>query len=201
MRSTSWSRCFLSLPRRTLSWLRDLSSRSLRENTSMPTTMPSMPGGALSDASRTSPAFSPKIARSRRSSGESSVSPLGVTLPTRMSPGRDARADAHDAVFVEVLERFLADVRNFARDLLHAGLGVAHLALELLDVERGELVFLEEALRSRRWRLRSCSRSHGMNATSTFMPSASSPSSVAGPSASTWPALILVAHLRPAASG
>ena len=37
--------------------------------------------------SRTSRAFSPKIARSRRSSGVSSVSPLGVTLPTRMSPG------------------------------------------------------------------------------------------------------------------
>ncbi|CPU67910.1 Uncharacterised protein [Mycobacteroides abscessus] len=36
--------------------------------------------------SRTSRAFSPKIARRRRSSGVSSVSPFGVTLPTRTSP-------------------------------------------------------------------------------------------------------------------
>ena len=46
-----------------------------------------MPGGTLSEASRTSPAFSPKMARSSFSSGVSCVSPFGVTLPTRMSPG------------------------------------------------------------------------------------------------------------------
>ena len=41
----------------------------------------------LERAFLTSPAFSPKIARSSFSSGVSSVSPFGVTLPTRMSPG------------------------------------------------------------------------------------------------------------------
>ena len=35
----------------------------------------------------TSPAFSPKMARKSFSSGESWVSPLGVILPTRTSPG------------------------------------------------------------------------------------------------------------------
>ena len=50
-------------------------------------TLPVSPCGTFSDVSRTSRAFSPKIARSRRSSGVSSVSPFGVTLPTRMSPG------------------------------------------------------------------------------------------------------------------
>ena len=50
------------------------------------TTVPSMPGGQVSEASRTSPAFSPKMARSSFSSGVNCVSPLGVTLPTRMSP-------------------------------------------------------------------------------------------------------------------
>src|ERR1043165_7737237 len=50
-------------------------------------TLPDSPCGTLSEVSRTSRAFSPKIARSSRSSGVSSVSPLGVTLPTRMSPG------------------------------------------------------------------------------------------------------------------
>ena len=58
----------------------------LREKILTPTTIPSMPGGQTSDASRTSPAFSPKMARSSFSSGVSCVSPFGVTLPTRMSP-------------------------------------------------------------------------------------------------------------------
>src|SRR5438552_14531569 len=51
------------------------------------TMVPSMPGGRYSEASRTSPAFSPKMARRSFSSGVSVVSPFGVTLPTRMSPG------------------------------------------------------------------------------------------------------------------
>ena len=50
-------------------------------------TMPCTPGGTRSELSRTSPAFSPKIARSSFSSGDSWVSPLGVILPTRMSLG------------------------------------------------------------------------------------------------------------------
>ena len=49
-------------------------------------TVPSMPEGRRSEVSFTSEAFSPKIARSSFSSGVSWVSPLGVTLPTRMSP-------------------------------------------------------------------------------------------------------------------
>ena len=49
-------------------------------------TVPDSPCGTFIEVSRTSRAFSPKIARSSRSSGVSSVSPLGVTLPTRMSP-------------------------------------------------------------------------------------------------------------------
>jgi hypothetical protein len=38
--------------------------------------------------SRTSEAFSPKMARSSFSSGVIGLSPFGVTLPTRMSPAR-----------------------------------------------------------------------------------------------------------------
>ena len=45
-----------------------------------------MPGSALLEASLTSPAFSPKIALNNFSSGVGSVSPLGVTLPIRISP-------------------------------------------------------------------------------------------------------------------
>ena len=51
-------------------------------------TVPSMPGGTRKEVSFTSEAFSPKMARSSFSSGVSWVSPLGVTLPTRMSPAR-----------------------------------------------------------------------------------------------------------------
>ena len=51
-----------------------------------PMTVPDSPWGTFREVSRTSRDFSPKIARSRRSSGVSSVSPFGVTRPTRMSP-------------------------------------------------------------------------------------------------------------------
>jgi hypothetical protein len=70
-----------------IAFARSSFSMPLREKIFTPTMMPSMPGGQISDASRTSPAFSPKIARSSFSSGVSCVSPFGVTLPTRMSPG------------------------------------------------------------------------------------------------------------------
>src|SRR6266853_2056560 len=58
--------CFLAKDRaqksdRTLA--RSSFSAPLREKILTSTTMPSMPGGQIKDASRTSPAFSPKIAR------------------------------------------------------------------------------------------------------------------------------------------
>ncbi len=59
------------------------SKPSARLNTLTSITLPLSPWGTLSEVSRTSRAFSPKMARSSRSSGVSSVSPLGVTLPTR----------------------------------------------------------------------------------------------------------------------
>ncbi len=64
--------------------------------------VPATPGGTRSDVSRTSAAFSPKMARSSFSSGVIGLSPFGVTLPTRMSPGLHFGADAHDAGFVQV---------------------------------------------------------------------------------------------------
>ena len=64
------------------------SSPFSRVNTFTLTILPASPCGTRSELSRTSRAFSPKMARSRRSSAVSSVSPFGVTLPTRISPGR-----------------------------------------------------------------------------------------------------------------
>ena len=50
------------------------------------TIVPCSPCGTLSDVSLTSLAFSPNIALNSLSSAVSSVSPFGVTLPTKMSP-------------------------------------------------------------------------------------------------------------------
>src|SRR5665213_1324133 len=58
-----------------------------RLKTRTSTIVPVTPGGKRRDVSRTSAAFSPKIARSSFSSGVIGLSPFGVTLPTRMSPG------------------------------------------------------------------------------------------------------------------
>ena len=56
------------------------------------------------------------------------------------------RADAHDATLVEVDQRLLGDVRNFARDFFLPALRVAHVQFELLDVDRREHVELHQAL-------------------------------------------------------
>src|SRR5213075_1574463 len=53
------------------------------------TTVPVTPGGTRRLVSRTSEAFSPKMARSSFSSGVIGLSPLGVTLTTRMSIGAE----------------------------------------------------------------------------------------------------------------
>ena len=84
-----WSRMFFSsrpTSCSSISSARSSFSTPLRAKILTSTTVPSIPGGAFRLASRTSPAFSPKIARRSFSSGVSWVSPFGVTLPTRMSP-------------------------------------------------------------------------------------------------------------------
>jgi hypothetical protein len=62
-------------------------SKSMRLETFTSMTMPDSPEGTMREVSFTSAAFSPKMARSSFSSGASSVSDLGVILPTRISPG------------------------------------------------------------------------------------------------------------------
>ena len=69
------------LPRR--KFVSILSCEDLRIHNNSVSTM-----GTLKDVSRTSLAFSPKIARNNLSSAVNSVSPLGVTFPKRMSPAR-----------------------------------------------------------------------------------------------------------------
>ncbi len=62
------------------------SSPFSRECTVTPTITPCSPGGSLREVFFTLLAFSPKIALKILSSGLSSPSPRGVTLPTRISP-------------------------------------------------------------------------------------------------------------------
>ena len=64
-----------------------LVSFSLRTKTRVPITLPLVPGGTRKEASTTSSAFLPKITFNSLSSGVNCCSPLGVTLPTKMSPG------------------------------------------------------------------------------------------------------------------
>ena len=75
---------------------------------------------------------------------------LGFSLRRHLADenvaGFHVGADANDAVLVEVRQHLLAHVRNLAGDLLHAGLRVADLRLELLDMNRREDVFLDELL-------------------------------------------------------
>src|SRR3989449_373511 len=59
----------------------------------------------------------------------------------------DLGADVDDPVLVEIGQGLLADVRDIAGDLFRPQLGVAGLALVLLDVYRGELVVLDDAVR------------------------------------------------------
>ena len=109
-------------------------------------TTPSSPAGSSRESFFTSSPARPKIACSSFSSGVSSLLLFGETLPTRMSPGPDARADADDAVLVEVAQGLLGDVGDVAGELLAPELGLADLDLVFLDVDGGEGVVLDQPL-------------------------------------------------------
>ena len=62
-------------------------SRPSRVNICTSITVPIVPLGTRKELSFTSEALSPKMARNNFSSGVNCVSPFGVTLPTKISPG------------------------------------------------------------------------------------------------------------------
>jgi hypothetical protein len=53
-------------------------------------------------------------------------------------------ADADHAAFIQIAQEGIRDVGNVARDFLRTQLGVAGLDLELFDVDRGVVVFLDQ---------------------------------------------------------
>ena len=70
---------------------------------------------------------------------------LGRDFADENVAGLDFRADADDAVGPEVLQRFVAEVRDVAGDFLGAELGVAGADFEFVDVNGGEHVVLDDA--------------------------------------------------------
>ena len=63
---------------------------------------------------------------------------LGGDLANQIVAGVDLRADADDAVFVQILQGILAHVGDVPGDLLGSQLGVTGFGLMLLDVNGGE---------------------------------------------------------------
>ena len=170
--------------------LLDRSSLSipLREKILTSTIIPSTPGGTCSDVSLTSPAFSPKIARSNFSSGVNCVSPLGVTLPTRISPGLTSapmRMMPLSSRFLSAssptfgTSRVISSLPNFVS---RASTSNSSTWIEVKASSRTSFSLSRIASSK-------LNPPQGMKATSTFFPSASSPRSMAGPSASTCPFL------------
>ena len=90
----------------------------LRRCTSM--IVPSTPWGTRREVSRTSLAFSPKIELSSLNSGVESVSLLGVTLPTRMSPALTLAPTRMMPSSSSCSKALLAGVRDVAGDASRA---------------------------------------------------------------------------------
>src|SRR3972149_2440022 len=168
----------------------------LRQNNLTSTTVPSIPGGTVSETSFTSPAFSPNIALNSFSSGVNCVSPFGATFATSISPGTTSAPIRT----IPLSSRFLSN------SSLTLGISLVISSLPSfvsLDSISNSSICMEVYLSS----LTSLSLiiiassklypSHGMKATRMFCPNASSPRLVAGPSASTspfstfWPALTI----------
>ncbi len=126
------------------------------------------------------------MARSSRSSGVSTVSPLGVTLPTRMSPGLTSAP----------MRMMPLSSRSFSASSPTLGMSRVISSLPSL-VSRASIsnssMWIEvyrSSFTSRSLMRMASSKLYppqGMKATRTFWPSASSPCWVAGPSAITWP--------------
>ena len=75
-------------------------------------------------------------------------SQLGFALGRHFADQNVARlhrgADADDAALVQVAQERIGDIRNVARDFLGSELGVAGFDFELLNVDRGVVVFLDQ---------------------------------------------------------
>ena len=144
-----------------------------------------MPGGAEGSVAHIAGLFAEDRARVFPKVSVASL----ADSSTRMFSRTHGRADADHAAFIEVAKKqHLANVRNVARDFLGAGVCQSRASISYSSgcgSKCSEVVLTSFSLT----RMAPCRRCTGVgtNATSTLRPSASSPRSRNGPSASTCP--------------
>ncbi len=142
---------------------------SSRRNCLTSMILPWTPCGTRSEVSFTSRAFSPKIARSSRSSALSSVSPRGVTLPTRMSFGRTS-APIRMMPFSSRLARLSSPTFGMSRVISSGPSLVSRASVSYFSM----WIEVKTSSRTSRSLIRMASSklppSQGMKATSTFWP-------------------------------
>ena len=110
-------------------------------------TVPCTPGGTRKEVSRTSAAFSPKIARRSFSSGVNWVSAFGVSLPT----GNIARFQAPMRTTPASSKSFKDSsltIWNIRCDFLFAKFGITANAFKLLNIDRSIEVFTYNTFRN-----------------------------------------------------
>ena len=161
-----------------------------RENSFFSITTPRNDGEAFKEASLTSPALSPKMARSSFSSGVGSDSPFGVILPIRISPGFTS---APIRIIPYSSRSFVASSETLGISLVNSS---APNFVSLTSREYSSIC-IEVKISSRTTFSEITIASsklypfHGIKATLRFLPNANSPPSVAYPSQSTCPFLTL----------
>ena len=152
----------------------------------MSITIPLRDGGALRDASLTSPALSPKIALSSFSSGVGSDSPFGVILPIKISPGFTSAPTliipfSSSSLVASSLTFGISSVSSSVPNLV--SLTSIEYSSIWIEVNTSSLTTLSEITiaSSKLYPF------HGMKATLRFLPRANSPFWVAYPSHKTCP--------------
>ncbi|CAI8288083.1 MAG: Uncharacterised protein [Bacteroidota bacterium] len=153
-------------------------SFKIRVNSFLLITTPFNDGDAFNEASFTSPALSPKMARSSFSSGVGSDSPFGVILPIRISP---APTSAPTRIIPFSSKSLVASSETLGISLVNSSLPnlVSRTSSEYssmwIEVKiSSRTTFSEITIASSK-----LYPFHGINATFIFLPRASSPFSVA----------------------
>ena len=149
-------------------------------------TIPFNDGGALRDASLTSPALSPNIALSSFSSGVGSDSPFGVIFPIKISPGLTSAPTliipfSSNSLVASSLTFGISSVSSSVPSLVSLT-SIAYSSMWIEVNTSSRTTFSEITIASSK-----LYPFQGINATLRFLPKANSPSWVAYPSHRTWP--------------
>jgi hypothetical protein len=112
----------------------------------MSITVPSVPWGTLRDVITDFLGLLSEDGVENLNSGVVSDSDFGVTLPTRLWPETYHGTDSDDTVLIQLLQIFLAGVRDVASQFSRPELGFPDIGGELLDVDRGIDVLLDHTL-------------------------------------------------------